>query len=133
MLAFALAGAGAEAAAVPDRAGGMKPGVVRGGFQHVNPNYPFRFRLPNGQLLPVRRLARQRAARRFRLLSHQPELGELRNWAALDIVQGAFYPKAFALRGVGRKIEVWVSEDLDYPATVATARGPWLATSRFTG
>ena len=110
----------------------MKPGVVRGGFQHVNPNYPFRF--PNGQLLPVRRLARQRAAWPFRLLSHQPELGELRNWAALDIVQGAFYPKAFALRGVGRKIEVWVSKDIDYqPATAATARGPWLATSRFTG
>jgi hypothetical protein len=114
MLASALAGAGAKAAAVPDRAGGMKPGVVRGGFRHVDPNYPFRFQLPNGQLVPVRRLARNRPARRFRLLSHEPQIGELRYWAGLDIVQGAFYPKAFALRGVGRKIEVWVSEDLDY-------------------
>jgi hypothetical protein len=114
MLAFALAGAGAKAAAVPDRAGGMKPGVVRGGFSHVDPNYPFRFRLPNGQLVPVRRPARNRPARRFRLLSHEPEVGELRYWAGLDIVEGAFYPKAFALRAVGRKIEVWVSEDLDY-------------------
>jgi hypothetical protein len=38
MLAFALAGAGAKAAAVLDRAGGMKPGVVRGGFHHVDPD-----------------------------------------------------------------------------------------------
>jgi hypothetical protein len=111
MLAFGVAGVGAEAAAVPDRAGGMKPGVVRGGFRHVDPNAQFRFRLPNGQLVPVRQ---NRPARRFRLLSHEPELGELRYWAGLDIVQGAIYPKPFALRGVGRKIEVWVSEDLDY-------------------
>jgi hypothetical protein len=114
MLAFALAGAGAKAAAVPDRAGGMKPGVVRGGLRHVDPNYPFRFELPNGQLVPVRRSAQNRPARRVRLLSHEPELGEFRYWAGLDIVAGAFYPKAFALRAVGRKIEVWVAENLDY-------------------
>ena len=114
MLAFALAGAGAEAAAVPDRAGGMKPGVARGGFHHVDPDHPFRFRSANGKLVPLRRLARKRPARGFRLLSHEPQPGEVRYWAGLDIVHGALYPKAFTLRGVGRKIEVWVAPDLDY-------------------
>jgi hypothetical protein len=109
-----LAGTGAVAAAVPDRAGGMKPGVARGGFRHVDPNYPFRFRLPNGQLTPVRKLARTRSSQRLRLLSHEPQPGELRYWAGLDIVQGALYPKPFAFRGVGKKIEVWVAPDLEY-------------------
>jgi hypothetical protein len=109
MLVSGLAGVGAEAAAVPDRAGGTKPGVVRGGFRHVDPNYPFRFQLAGGQLVAVQRLAAKRPGRRIRLLSHEPELGEVRNWAGLDIVHGALYPKAFALRGVGRKIEVWVA------------------------
>ena len=99
-----LAGTGAVAAAVPDRAGGMKPGVARGGFRHVDPNYPFRFKRPNGELTPVRKLARKRSAQRLRLLSHEPQPGELRNWAGLDIVQGAIYPKPYALRGVGKKI-----------------------------
>jgi hypothetical protein len=104
-----LAGTGAVAAAVPDRAGGTTPGVARGGFRHVDPNYPFRFQLAGGELVPVRKLARKRTGRRHRLLSHEPQLGELRNWAGLDIVHGALYPKAFTLRGVGSKIEVWVA------------------------
>lgn len=101
MTAFGVAGAGAVAAAVPDRAGGTKPGVARGGFHQVDPDYPFRFHLPSG--------TPKRSAGRLRLLSHEPQLGEVRNWAGLDIVHGAIYPKAFALRGVGRKIEVWVA------------------------
>jgi hypothetical protein len=109
MTIVGLAGTGAVAAAVPDRAGGVKPGVARGGLRHVDPSYPFRFRLASGELVPVRTLARKQTTSRFRLLSHEPQLGEVRNWAGLDIVHGALYPKAFALRGVGRKIEVWVA------------------------
>jgi Immune inhibitor A peptidase M6 len=97
------------AAAVPDRAGGTKPGVVRGGFLHVNADYPFRFQHPDGTFVRVRRAATPRSARRLRLLSSDPQLGEVRNWAGLDIVHGALYPKAFALRGLGKKIEVWVA------------------------
>ena len=95
MIAFGLAGVGAVAAAVPTRAGGAKPGVVRGGFRQIDPSYPFRFKLANGKLVPVRRLARKRHARRLRLLSHEPQVGELRNWAGLDTVHGALYPKLF--------------------------------------
>jgi hypothetical protein len=86
----------------------MKPGVARG-LRHIDPNYPFRFQLPNGKLVPVRKLARRRSSRELRLLSHEPQPGELRNWAGLDIVHGTLYPKAFKLRGVGQKIEVWVA------------------------
>jgi hypothetical protein len=101
MLALGLAGAGAVAAAVPARAGGTKPGVARGGFRQIDPSYPFRFQLANGRLVPVRRLARKRPLRRLRLFSHEPQVGELRNWAGLDIVHGDIYPKAFTVRGLG--------------------------------
>jgi hypothetical protein len=104
MIAFGVAGAGAVAAAVPARAGEAKPGVARGGFHQVDPNFPFRF---DGEQSVAPR--RTRSVGRLRLLSHEPQLGEVRNWAGLDIVHGAIYPKAFALRGVGRKIEVWVA------------------------
>ena len=109
-----LAGTGAVAAAVPTRAGGAKPGVARGGVRHVAPDLPFRFRQPNGRLVPLRALTRRPKSRSLRLLSQDPALGEVRLWAGLDIVQGALYPKSFALRGVGNKIEVWVAHELDY-------------------
>jgi hypothetical protein len=109
-----LAGTGAVTAAVPDRAGGTKPGVDRGGVRHVDPSYPFRLRLANRELVPLGALARTRPQRRFRLLAQDPPLGEIRYWAGLDIVNGALYPKPFALRGVGRKIEVWVAPSLEY-------------------
>ncbi|MGH3080678.1 MAG: hypothetical protein ACRDNH_06020 [Gaiellaceae bacterium] len=38
MIAFGLAGAGAEAAAAPDRAGGTQPGVARGGIRQIDPS-----------------------------------------------------------------------------------------------
>ena len=114
MIAMGLAGTGAVAAAVPTRAGGAKPGVDRGGVRHVDPDFPFRFRQPNGTLLPFRALQRKPPARRLGLLSQDAAVGEVRFWAGLDIVQGALYPKSFALRGVGKKIEVWVAHDLEY-------------------
>jgi hypothetical protein len=55
-----LAGAGAVAAAVPGRAGGTKPGVDRGGLLHVDPNYPFRLRLANGEFVFLGAPARTR-------------------------------------------------------------------------
>lgn len=108
MTAFGLAGTGALAAGEPNRAGRDKSGVARGGIRHVDADYPFRFQRANGDLVPVRQLKRPRAAKKLRLLA-EPQLGEVRNWAGLDLVHGALYPKAFALRGLGRKIEVWVA------------------------
>ncbi|MDP9491297.1 MAG: immune inhibitor A [Actinomycetota bacterium] len=65
------------------------------------------------QLRGARLLSHPRRGR-VRLLSHDPTPGELRYWVGLDIVQGALYPKPFAYRGAGRKIEVWVATDLDF-------------------
>jgi hypothetical protein len=114
IIAIGLAGKGAVAAAVPDRAGGPEPGVARGEIRRVDPSFPFRYRLPSGRAVPLQTLARRPRAHRLRLFSGEPQLGEVRFWAGLDIVRGELYPKPYALRGVGRKIEVWVTPDLDY-------------------
>jgi len=113
MIAIGLAGTGTVAAAVPNRAGGTKPGVARGGVGHVDANFPFRLQQAGGKLVPVRALVRKRVPR-LSLLSSEPPLGEPRNWAGLDVVHGTLYPKPFTLRGVGEKIEVWVARNLDY-------------------
>jgi hypothetical protein len=42
-----------------------------------------------------------------------PAVGEERVWLGLDDDQGAIYPKAYTLRGVGQNIEVWVASDED--------------------
>jgi hypothetical protein len=109
-----LAGTGAVAAAVPNRAGGSKPGVARGGIRHIDPSFPFRFRRASGELVPVRKLGRKRPAGRVRLMAHEPEPGEVRYWAGLDVVHGAIYPKPFVLRGLSRRSEVWVAPDLSF-------------------
>jgi immune inhibitor InhA-like protein len=45
-----------------------------------------------------------------------PALGTVRQWIALDDFQGRLYRKDYTLRGVGNKIEVWVANDLAFPA-----------------
>ncbi|MGZ8607604.1 MAG: peptidase M6 immune inhibitor A, partial [Actinomycetota bacterium] len=42
-----------------------------------------------------------------------PAVGEERVWLGLDDAEGAIYPKAYTLRGVGQNIEVWVASDED--------------------
>lgn len=68
------------------------------------------------QLRGARLLRKQQRRGRARLLSHDPSPGELRYWVGLDVVHGALYPKPFAYRGAGRKIEIWVATDLDFQA-----------------
>ncbi|MEV7225572.1 choice-of-anchor J domain-containing protein [Polymorphospora sp. NPDC051019] len=43
-----------------------------------------------------------------------PAVGTVRQWVALDDVQGGAYRKDYTLRGVGDKIEVWVANDLAF-------------------
>ncbi|MEV0395746.1 choice-of-anchor J domain-containing protein [Polymorphospora rubra] len=43
-----------------------------------------------------------------------PAVGTVRQWVALDDVQGGAYRKDYTLRGVGEKIEVWVANDLAF-------------------
>ena len=52
-----------------------------------------------------------------RLLSHGPAVvGEQRIWLALDNVLGQYYLKFFTLRAVGENVEVWVANNLNFPA-----------------
>jgi hypothetical protein len=45
-----------------------------------------------------------------------PAVGTSRVWLGLNDVEGRFYRKSFRLRAVGEHIEVWVADDLAFPA-----------------
>ncbi|ROP34412.1 immune inhibitor A peptidase M6 [Couchioplanes caeruleus] len=45
-----------------------------------------------------------------------PPTGTVREWLALDDVEGRFYRKDYTLRGIGEHIEVWVANHLAFPA-----------------
>ncbi|MEU8610885.1 peptidase M6 immune inhibitor A [Actinoplanes sp. NPDC048791] len=45
-----------------------------------------------------------------------PAVGTVREWLALDDVKGSLYRKDYTLRAVGAHIEVWVAEDVAFPA-----------------
>ncbi|AGL18342.1 immune inhibitor A domain-containing protein [Actinoplanes sp. N902-109] len=45
-----------------------------------------------------------------------PEVGTVRAWLGLDDAEGSLYRKDYTLRGVGEHIEVWVADDLAFPA-----------------
>jgi Immune inhibitor A peptidase M6 len=45
-----------------------------------------------------------------------PPVGTVRQWLGLDDFQSAIYRKDYTLRGVGEKIEVWVANELAFPA-----------------
>jgi hypothetical protein len=40
-------------------------------------------------------------------------VGDTRYWLGLDDYHGVIYPKQYTLRGVGRRVEVWVASDSD--------------------
>jgi hypothetical protein len=68
----------------------------------------------DGQALPVR--PRRGPARRALPGPATPPVGTTRDWLGIDYVSGRFYPKTFTLRAVGAHIEVWVAQDLAFPA-----------------
>ncbi len=45
-----------------------------------------------------------------------PAVGTTRQWLGIDEVNGGLYRKTYTLRAVGTHIEVWVAEDLAFPA-----------------
>ena len=55
-----------------------------------------------------------------------PPVGTVRQWLGLDDVQGRLYRKDYTLRGVGEHIEVWVANDLAFPAGDCRAQVPGL-------
>jgi hypothetical protein len=57
-------------------------------------------------------------ARSFNALAAAPtpEVGTVRQWLGLDDALGRLYRKDYTLRGVGNNIEVWVANDIAFPA-----------------
>jgi hypothetical protein len=53
-----------------------------------------------------------------------PAVGTVRQWLGLDDFQGRLYRKDYTLRGVGTNIEVWVANDLAFPAGDCRAQIP---------
>jgi hypothetical protein len=53
-----------------------------------------------------------------------PPIGTVRQWIALDDFNGVLYRKDYTLRGDGANIEVWVANDLNFPAGDCRAQIP---------
>jgi hypothetical protein len=53
-----------------------------------------------------------------------PPVGTVRGWIGLDDYNGFYYRKDYTLRGVGNHIEVWVANDLSFPAGDCRAQIP---------
>ncbi|MBM2623056.1 immune inhibitor A [Actinoplanes sp. LDG1-06] len=45
-----------------------------------------------------------------------PPVGTVRDWLGLDDTTGKYYRKKYTLKAVGRHIEVWVAQDMAFPA-----------------
>ncbi|BCB77402.1 hypothetical protein GCM10022251_70740 [Phytohabitans flavus] len=59
-----------------------------------------------------------------RASAETPPIGTKRQWLGLDDFEGRLYRKDYTLRAVGEKIEVWVADDLAFPAGDCRARVP---------
>ena len=48
--------------------------------------------------------------------AESPPIGTKKFWPLIDLATGGAYFERFTLRAVGTKIEIWVSDSLDFPA-----------------
>jgi hypothetical protein len=67
----------------------------------------------DGERLPE---ARPHPSRRRETAAVTPPVGTKRQLLGVDSTDDSFYRKDFTLRGVGAHIEVWVADDLSFPA-----------------
>jgi Immune inhibitor A peptidase M6 len=95
----------------------------------------------DGKLLPVEVRAQtlapvvQRAASALAEPGAKPALGTVKIWLSLDNTRSVLYYKPYTLRALGDNIEVWVANDLSFPAgdcrndsvTVTDAQAQYLA------
>ncbi|HWS38668.1 MAG TPA: peptidase M6 immune inhibitor A, partial [Actinoplanes sp.] len=44
-----------------------------------------------------------------------PEIGTVRSWVGLNMIDDDVYRKDYTLRGIGEHIEVWVAKDIAFP------------------
>jgi hypothetical protein len=107
---------GAASAAVTTKAAGSPAAGVR--------------ELPPGKTYSTSRLGELRGSQAQRKAApslkaaETPPVGTVRQWIALDDQQGILYRKDYTLRGVGDHIEVWVANDLSFPAGDCRAQIP---------
>jgi hypothetical protein len=84
--------------------------------------------LPPGKRYSTRGLELNQAKRKAQQLAptagETPPVGTVRQWPALDDFKGYYYAKDYTLRGVGDHIEVWVANDLSFPAGDCRAQIP---------
>jgi hypothetical protein len=73
------------------------------------------FRL-DGHRLPAKPRFRPSLRRRAAGTAVTPPVGTVRQWLGLDDADSTFYRKDYTLRAVGKHIEVWVADDLAFPA-----------------
>ena len=66
----------------------------------------------------------QRKAAPSLAAAQTPPVGTVRQWIALDDLNGQIYRKDYTLRGVGNHIEVWVANDLAFPEGDCRAQIP---------
>ncbi|GAA1608166.1 immune inhibitor A domain-containing protein [Actinoplanes couchii] len=50
-----------------------------------------------------------------RISVQSPELGTVRSWVGLNMIDDDVYRKDYTLRGIGEHIEVWVAKDATFP------------------
>jgi hypothetical protein len=55
------------------------------------------------------------------VMSHEPVVGETRNWLALDDYYGFYYRKTFTLKAIRNNVEIWVASELNRRAPASTA------------
>jgi hypothetical protein len=65
---------------------------------------------------PSRYQPRAQARSQTKAAGVTPPVGTVRPWLGLDDAQGRLYRKDYTLRAVGNNIEVWVANDLAFPA-----------------
>ena len=112
LLALLSGIAGSTALAASDGHGDKVFRRSVGGVElHVPQSVRSSLRLRGARLLP-----RKHRRQRIRLLGTGPTQGEVRLWVGLDAVHGSIYPKPYRFRGAGRHLEVWVADDLEFPA-----------------
>jgi hypothetical protein len=72
----------------------------------------------DGKPVQVPRQYQPRAEARNRTLqaAETPPVGTVRQWLGLDDFNGVIYRKDYTLRAVGENIEVWVANDVSFPA-----------------
>jgi hypothetical protein len=95
-----------------------KPVNTKSDVRHVPPDATKGMKLKvKGKDVPAPTTSQLRSqSNRVAAAGETPPVGTQKTWIAVNFVTGRFYLKTFTLRGVGDNIEVWVADDIQFPA-----------------